>query len=688
MSLSTLHSARHCYRIFLAFLCLTLVACASSPSTDPNRAGVLNTNWLNYEDAEATTFAKQCRIDFIQAHNAFRSLEKRTKITSEKLLSELNDLHIVLDKAMSKASLYRSVHPNKIMRNAANECFQNFYALNSEIGLSQRLYRHLSQIDQQQLDDIDKKYVTDLITLFERAGVALSEEKRTQLKTLDREIRILGQDFSRNIREDQRKVALDSEKLLEGLPQDFIEAHPANEQGQIIVSTDYPDYHPIMRYAKNDRVRYELYRLFRKRGHPLNASLLQQLLEKRYEYAQLLGYENFAAYITADQMIESPQQAQEFIDKINELAKQKSANEYQVLLGKLQQLNPESTTVGDWQKTYLEELVRQEQYNIDSQTVRQYFHFEKVKKGILSLTEDLFNVRITPWKTDIWHENVEAYSVWDGQQLIGRFYLDLHPRDGKYKHAAAFGVQDGVKGVQEPIAALVCNFPTGYMEHKQVETFLHEFGHLLHALFGGHQKWLALSGIKTERDFVEAPSQMLEEWIWDYETLSTFASNDEGETIPKALVDKMNNARHFGIGLYTRHQNFYAATSLNFYNQQPEFDLLQELQELQTQYSPFSYVEDTYFYTNFGHLYSYSALYYTYLWSKVIAADLFSEFERLGLRNPTIARRYRETILEPGGTEKAATLVQHFLGRPYSLEAYAKQLLPIKQTQNQPSKNN
>ena len=265
----------------------------------------------------------------------------------------------------------------------------------------------------------------------------------------------------------------------------------------------------------------------------------------------------------------------------------------------------------------------------------------------------------------------------------------MHPREGKYKHAAHFGIQTGVANKQLPISALICNFPgadqsvnkagqandLGLMEHSQVETFLHEFGHLLHSLIGGHQPWSGLSGIATERDFVEAPSQLLEQWVWDYDSLQRFAINANGKAIPKSLVDKMVAARDFGVGTHIRNQMFYAALSLNYYSIAPEsLDLKQILIQLQNQYSPFDYMEDTHFFANFGHLFGYSARYYTYMWSEVIAADLFSEFEQQGLMNKTLAKRYRDQVLAPGGSQDAAKLVENFLGRPFNYQAFNEQL--------------
>jgi thimet oligopeptidase len=345
----------------------------------------------------------------------------------------------------------------------------------------------------------------------------------------------------------------------------------------------------------------------------------------------------------------------------------------------MQQIDPSITQVSDWQKIYAENLIKKEQYQLDSQEIRQYFQYEKVRKGIFDLTETMFDVQIRPWKTDVWHDSVEAYELVENNKVIGRFYLDMHPRENKYNHAAQFSVVNGIKGVQLPVHALVCNFPggdgKGLLEHSDVETFLHEFGHLMHALFAGQQKWMYFSGVKTEWDFVEAPSQMLEEWVWDEETLRSFATNDKGEPIPLALIQKMKAGREFGKGMWTQHQLFYAALSLGVYNQDPaKVDLDKLMAEIQSTYSPFGYVDDTYFYTSFGHLNGYSAIYYTYMWSLVIAADMHSEFVKKGLRNTKLAKHYRKTVLAPGGSGDAADLVKKFLGRSYNFDAFAKDL--------------
>ncbi|NKB37321.1 MAG: hypothetical protein GKR93_09150 [Gammaproteobacteria bacterium] len=368
------------------------------------------------------------------------------------------------------------------------------------------------------------------------------------------------------------------------------------------------------------------------------------------------------------------------MEKISKIANKRSSVDYQTLLARLQKIDPAAKEVGDWQKSYLSELVRKEQYNFDSKAVRQYFAYNKVRDGIFQLMSTLFDISIHPWDTTTWHDSVEAYEVRDNGKLMARFYLDMHPREGKYKHAAHFSLQNGLTGRQLPVSSLVCNFPggddgSGLMTHDQVETFLHEFGHLIHHFFGGEQRWTSFSGVATEWDFVEAPSQMLEEWIWDADTLKLFATNEQGETIPDELITKMNTTRYFGRGLNVKNQMFYAATSLNYYNREPDsFDLTRKMIEMQDRYSPYKYVDDTHFFASFGHLDGYSAIYYTYMWSLVIANDLFSRFEKEGMHNRKVAKDYREKVLAPGGSADAAELVKDFLGRPYNFEAFEKEL--------------
>ncbi|HKX55111.1 MAG TPA: M3 family metallopeptidase, partial [Xanthomonadales bacterium] len=402
------------------------------------------------------------------------------------------------------------------------------------------------------------------------------------------------------------------------------------------------------------------------------------LLQLRYELAQLLGYENYAQWVTADKMVGSPQRVESFLSELSGYTAEPQQREYDMLLARLRQDQPTAERVQPWQSTYLMEKVSQEQFQVDSREVRQYFNYNASRDGLFALTQELFGVQIKPWAdAPVWQQDVEAYELWDEDVLIGRFYLDMHPRDNKFNHAAAFPLQLGIAGRQTPVSALVCNFSRGNepMEHSQVITFLHEFGHLIHSLFAGNHHWYEVSGINTEWDFVEAPSQMLEEWVWDYDTIATFARNADGQVIPRDLLDKMKAARDFGLGMNTRRQLSLAAMSMGIYNRDPEgLDLKEFTDNISREYTLLEPMQEGHFYANFGHLNGYSAIYYTYQWSLAIASDLLTHFETEGMRNVETAGAYRERILEQGGAKPAAELVSDFLGRDISFKPYADRL--------------
>jgi thimet oligopeptidase len=315
--------------------------------------------------------------------------------------------------------------------------------------------------------------------------------------------------------------------------------------------------------------------------------------------------------------------------------------------------------------------VRRERFDVDAQQVRRYFDFAKVRQGLLDVTGRLFGLSYAPVRdASPWHEDVAVYDVQLEGTPVGRIYLDLHPREGKYKHAAQFDLVAGIRDRQLPEGALVCNFGRGLMEHSDVVTLFHEFGHLVHHLLAGRHQWSRFSGVATEWDFVEAPSQLLEEWAWDAEVLRTFATDDAGEPIPEDLVAKMRAGVDFGKGCFARTQMFYAALSYRLHSQ-PVADITAFVSEVQVAYDLFAPVEGSHFHTSFGHLAGYSSGYYTYMWSLVIAKDLFSAFDRDDLFEPDTARGYRDRILAAGGRKDAADLVADFLGRPYNIDAFS-----------------
>lgn len=604
--------------------------------------------------------------------------------TIDNTLRPANDMYVHLSNASEITELFAEVHPDKAVRDAADVGSQRVASFISGLELNRDLYEAYKALEASASDADTTRLLVKTLGDFRRAGVDRDDATREQIKKLRADVVRLTQSFSNNVREDVRSITLDSPSELAGLPDDFIKTHAPGDDGKITITTDYPDYIPFISYAHNARARHDLYTVNKRRGYPQNVRILSKVLSKRAELAQTLGFDNYADYITSDKMIKNAAAVSDFIDRIARMAEKPAAADMTLLLAEKRKDHPSSTKVTDDEKAYYVERVKTSKYSFDSQAARPYFEFDNVRQGLFDVMSKLFGVQFRAVEgLELWHADVTAWDLYDGEKHVGRFMLDLHPRDGKYKHAACFGFHTGIAGKQIPINVLVCNFPNpkassepALMEHGQVRTFFHEFGHLLHAMFSGHHDWIGISGISTEWDFVEAPSQMLEEWTWDTDTLQTFARHHEtGKPIPTDLVSKMRAARNFGKGMYVRQQMFYAAVSLNFHNRGASlFDTSKLMGELNARYAPCDRVEGTFMHCSFNHLMGYSAIYYTYMWSLVIAKDLFSEFETHGAFNPTVAQRYRRTVLEAGGAKEAARLVSDFLGRAYNFDAYGKWL--------------
>jgi thimet oligopeptidase len=667
--------------ISYVFLILVLTALNAPPG---NAARKLDDAPFWKGQPDAATFTKMQDERLAKAQQALdRLIAFKGKRTIENTLKAYDEILIYLDAAGSQSGLIQEVHPDEAMRQAAEKLSQKVQAFYTDLSLNRAVYDALSSLDLKGADDETRFHVEKTLRDFRLAGVDKDEATRKRIKALRDELVLIGQEFARNIRDDKRTVIVNDVAELEGLPADYIARHKPGADGRIVLTIDYPDSLPVFSYAKNEALRKRMFMEYNNRAYPQNNAVLDRMIAKRYELANLLGYTNWADYITADKMVSSGKNAADFIDRIVEASKAKSASEYQTLLKRKQQDVPEAKGINAWESTYYSELVRKASYDFDSQSVRPYFPYERVKQGVLDVTSKLFGVTYRQLKdAPVWHPSVEAYEMLEDGKLVGRFYLDMHPRKGKFNHAAEFSVRAGINGQQIPEAVLVCNFPggeandPGLMEHDDVQTFFHEFGHLMHELFAGRHNWIGLAGTRTEQDFVEAPSQMLEEWTWDVATLQSFARHHQtNEPIPAALVKQMKRASEFGKGLTVRRQMVYAKLSLSIYDRKPaEVNTDAMIKALTEQYQPYPFVENTHWQSSFGHLDGYSAVYYTYMWSLVIAKDLFSQFDRSNLLAPGVAKRYREAVLTPGGSKPATKLVESFLNRPFNFKAWQEWL--------------
>jgi thimet oligopeptidase len=616
--------------------------------------------------------AERCDGQLDQARAHVETL-KQSGLESAEVLGLWNDLNLALHNAFASAGLFSNVHPEEAVRTRAERAEQDAQRLLTEIGLDRGLFDVLSGVDPQELDEAGRRVHALTLRDFRRAGVDQDEAVRTRLRELSERETAVAQEFAKNIRDGVRSISVDPAALA-GLPADFVESHPAGEDGTVVITTDYPDYLPFSTFCRDRDARAALMQQYLNRAWPENDALLHELLELRREHARLLGYDGWPSYDAEVKMIGKGSAIPEFVDRITEVSETAARRDFEVLLDRVRQDHPELTTVDNVDKLFYSEVLRRERFDVDAQQTRAYFDFQKVRAGLLEVTGRLFDVEyVEVTDAPAWHEDVATYDVLRGGERIGRIRLDLHPRKGKYGHAAQFDLAPGIKDRQLAEGVLVCNFSKALMEHDHVVTLFHEFGHLLHHVLAGGHAWTRFSGVATEWDFVEAPSQMLEEWAWDADVLRSFATDADGEPIPRELVAKMRAAKDFGKGLYARTQMFYAALSYTLHQDVPD-DITTTMRELQAKYDVFGYVPDTHFFASFGHLEGYGSGYYTYMWSLVIAKDLFSSFDRADLFATEVAHRYRDRVLVAGGSKDAADLVEDFLGRPYGFESFQRWL--------------
>lgn len=637
-------------------------------------------DWLGFLD-------ERCGGQLGVAGALLPQLKAMSRADPGAVLQVWNQLTTAVANAAAVSALIAQVHPDRAVRDVAEVHERAAHKFTTELSLDRTLFEVFAALpdwdgEAQSALDADSQRLLRLTRRdFRRSGVDLDDATRARLQALGERETTLSQDFSRVVRDDVRSVRIASERLT-GLPADFVAAHPPGEDGLVTITTDYPDSVPFRTFAQDAAARRELTIQFLDRGWPDNDAPLRELLGVRHERATTLGYASWADYDAEQKMIGDGAAIARFIDRVAAASQIAARADHARLLQRFRVDRPGATQIDAADTAYYTEVVRREDFGVDAREVRAYFDFPRVQAGLLEVTGRLFGLRYESVDIPAWHADVAVFDLYGShpaesppagertsEHRLGRIYLDLHPRAGKYRHAAQFDLVPGITGQQLPEGALVCNFSAGLMEHDDVVTLFHEFGHLMHHILGGHQRFQRFSGVATEWDFVEAPSQMLEEWAWNADILRLFAVDATGAPIPDELVSKMRAADSFGQGLWARTQTFCSALSYSVHLG-PVEDLTALVRALQDRYSLVAYLPDTHLHASFEHLVGYSSAYYTYLWSLVIAKDLFSAFDPADLLAPGPATRYRETVLAAGGTQDAADLIEAFLGRPYRFEAF------------------
>ncbi len=609
-------------------------------------------------------------------------------ITAVKGARTIDNTLALFDEATNKINsaayfsiTMQAVHPAAAFRDSATAMLAKASSAGTALSLNREVYDALAALDVSHADPATQYYVRRQLLEFRLAGVDKDAATRARLRKLNDQLTDEQSTFARNIADDQKSVRVTDRSELDGLPQDYLDRHKAGGDGAIVITTDYPDLFPVLKFAKSDALRRRLFLAALLRGYPKNHEVLKSMMQTRYEIATLLGYASWADYNAADKMIAKGENIADFIRQVDAAARPAAEREFAWMLAEKRRSDPEAKEIGNYEIGYLTELVRRAKYDFDSQSVRPYFPYARVKQGILDTAAKLFHVGFQQERdAAAWDPSVETWDVLDQNRMIGRFYLDMHPRAGKYSHAEMSSLLDGIRGKQLPEAALICNFPAptandpALMEYGDVVTFFHEFGHLMHHVLGGQQRWAGISGITMEADFGEAPSQMLEEWMRSPQVLASFARHYKtGEGIPGDVVARMNRAEAFGRGSWVARQNSYTAISYDLYSQKPEdVDLDTVCLGDVRQYFGAVPLAGTHECASFGHLSGMSSGYYTYVWDKVIAEDFFLQFDQKNLLEGPAPMKYRRLVLEPGGSASANDMVKSFLGRPQNIAAFQR----------------
>jgi thimet oligopeptidase len=603
------------------------------------------------------------------------------KRTPENSLRLYDDAIQQLSLAGAQAGILNSVAADKTVRDQAQMEAQRVAMAASALSLNREVYEALVAVDLDGASPATKHYVERTLLGYRLSGVDKDQPTRDRLQALHERATRLSLEFSRNIQEGGKTITAAPEEL-DGLPSDYVARHPAqkdaNGQERVTLTTDPPDMQPVMTFAINAALRERMFAAYNTRAYPQNRQILLDLLATRQEIAGVLGFRSWADLATADQMMGSAANARAFLAKLDEASREGARHEHDLVLNFARQNQPALEEIDMTSRAYWYEQFRRARYEFDSQSVRPYFPYERVEAGVLRTAERLFKVEFRPAQSSAWHPAVSVFEVFDGGELAGRFYLDMHPREGKDKWFSASPVVTGVRGRALPEAALICNFPAsgendpGLLQYSDVVTFFHEFGHLMHALLGGDTEWAGLSGFATEGDFVEVPSQMLEEFFRDEKLLQSFARHYQtGEILPTELIHHLKRASSFGRADWVRSQLYYTTLSLDLHDREATgLDPDTVARDLYRQFQPWTWFEGNRMYASFGHLMGYSSNYYTYMFDKVIALDFFAQFDASDLLGCEAGGRYRNAVIAQGGSKPGRTMVRDFLGRDEEFAAF------------------
>jgi thimet oligopeptidase len=601
------------------------------------------------------------------------------------ILDDITDLLAVVD---GRTAFMGYVHPDKEVRDAGNAAEERIQKWGVDLIFRDDVYlavKSFSETEEARGLEGEKQRMLDFTMRdLRRAGHELDPEVRAEVKGLTERLVELGIVYQRNIDEHKDYLVVTREDL-SGLPDAYIEGlEPGEEEGTYRIGMSYPEVVPFMENANRRDLREQLSRKFNSRAVEINRPLLDEAVGIRQRIASLFDQPSWAHHQLEERMAKTPEAVHSFYQSLVGPLTDKGRNE----MAAMEKMLVDSGQPGPLQIydfRYFETQLRKRDYGIDPHEVASYFPLERVLEGMLDLTGEVFGLEYRRVEAPTWHPDVITYAIWDREtgQLVSHFYMDLFPREGKFSHAAAFPLVRGRRlpdgGYQRPVAAIVANFTKpgserpSLLQHLEVVTFFHEFGHILHQTLT--QAELArFSGSSTETDFVEAPSQIMENWTWHPQVLGRFARHyQSGEPIPEPLVEQLTAAKNLNIALSNLRQMHFGLLDMWLHDDSPDKSV-DSIWRRSVEVSLFPVHEGTFFPASFGHLFGYDAGYYGYLWSEVYGDDMWSRFAAEGVTNPEVGRQYRRHVLERGGSQDGLDLLRAFLGRDPENKAFLAKL--------------
>jgi len=621
---------------------------------------------------DAAAIAARCDTELANVRAAKKAIESKK---GAGIFADWNRLSMQFADFANPVYLLQNVSPEKATRDAAQACLEKLLPFETEMSQSEPLYRRVRATVPS--DAIDKVFKQDLIEKFEDGGATLPPDKRKRAQEIADEVERLGLQFSKNVNEDPTTVVLTLAEA-SGMPEAWIAARKRDANGNLLLGLDYPTVVPFLQNATSEVARRKVWLAKNREGGEQNLVLLDRALKLRYELSQLHGVPDFATYAIKRRMAQTPAAVNDFLGKVQAAVDEVEARELAELRedkAKVTGTDPASPMLYRWDVPFHQERVRRARFQIDQEALRAYFPTDKSVEFAMKLAERLYGIAFVERKVPTWHEDVRYYDVIErlpsgkNGAFIGGAYLDLYPREGKYNHAAAFSVRAGSTLTKRtPISALVTNFNRKGLDHDELETLLHEFGHVLHGVLS-KTRYVDQSGTSVKRDFVEAPSQMFEEWARREEPFKLFAEIcPECPRLTSAQIKQLDASRKYGQGTRFARQREYAAYDMKLHTGVPPA-AMSTWAELEGK-TRLGHIEGSLFPANFGHLMGgYAAGYYGYMWSQVLALDMLSAFDGK-LMSLDVGRRYRQAILAQGGQRPPHELVEAFLGRKPTSDAF------------------